>query len=340
MEILLQLFIYLIFIMIFLGGVRKHEELLSKDECYKRLNSMRGIMALEIIIGHVVRYENSILLPLGKFMLVGVAFFFFVSGWGLCKQYYEKSGYLETFLKTRVVYVCGCIIITLVITSIIDFISPIDTRYSIHSLEGAELILQLINSINWYMRELLLLYLVFYLVFKLVKKYRIVILTMIVVIIACTLHALGYIRCWYASIMAFPLGFVFYLYFSRIIAVLKSFKGVLIVCGLGLLGLSSLVIEENLFIPIFVANNSLSICVIILLCLFSLVFSVENRAKVFLNKYATELYLYQFPFLAIAESANWNYWYKMIFVVASDVIISMLVHPVIIRLKYFCNSKR
>lgn len=338
MEILLQLLIYLMFIMIFCCGIRKGE-LVSKDECYKRLNTMRGIMALEIIIGHVVRYENSILLPLGKFMLVGVAFFFFVSGWGLCKSYHEKSGYLDTFLKARVVYVCGVIIIALIITTLIDFISPIDTRYSIHSLEGKALIWKLIDNINWYMRELLLLYLVFYFVFKLVKKHRIVILTTIVAIIACILCVLGYERCWYASIMAFPVGFVFYLYFSKIIGFLKSIKGIFLISGLGILGLSSLVIDDKSFIPIFVANNSLCICVVMILVLFSITFCVENRAKDFLNKYAMELYLYQFIFLAIAESANWNYWYKMLFVVGLDVLISILSHPAIIRLKHLCNSK-
>lgn len=296
-------------------------------------------MALEIIIGHVVRYENSILLPLGKFMLVGVAFFFFVSGWGLCKSYHEKSGYLDTFLKARVVYVCGVIIIALIITTLIDFISPIDTRYSIHSLEGKTLIWKLIDNINWYMRELLLLYIVFYFVFKLVKKHRLVILTTIVAIAACILYVLGYERCWYASIMAFPAGFVFYLYFSKIIVFLKSLKGIFLISGLGILGLSSLGIDDNLFIPIFIANNSLCICVVMILVLFSITFCVENRAKDFLNKYATELYLYQFIFLAIAESANWNYWYKMLFVVGLDVLISILSHPAIIRLKHLCNSK-
>lgn len=337
-QILLQILVYLIFIMIFCVGIRK-EHSLSEHECYKRLNSMRGIMALEIIIGHVVRYENSILLPFGKFMLIGVAFFFFVSGWGLCKAYYEKDKYLDTFLRTRIIYLCGVIVIALLITTLFDYICPIATCYSLHPLEDMELIRKLVDNINWYMRELLLLYFVFYFVFKIVRKYQIVILTMVVVVIACILHVSGFGRCWYASIMTFPLGFVFYVYFSKMITFLKTPKGIFVIGGLGIWGLSSLIIDEKLFVPIFLANNSLCICMILILVLFSIAFCMENKAKDFLNKYATELYLFQFIFLSIAESAKWNYWHKMLFVVALDVLVSMLVHPVVIFLKHLCKSK-
>lgn len=339
MEILLQLLIYLIFVVIFLGGIKK-EDSFSREECYKRLNSMRGILALEIVIGHVVRYENSYLMPLGKFMLIGVGFFFFVSGWGLCKSYYEKNEYLANFLQRRVVYLCGVALFTLIITSLIDLICPIDTRYSFQSLQLNDLAYKLFDNINWYIRELLLLYFVFFIVFKYIKKYQIAILTMLVVLIACIMYSNGYERCWYASIIGFPLGFVFYKYFSKIIPFIRKPMGILCLCGTGILGLSSLLINEDMFIPIFVANNSLCICVIVMLILFSLVFSVENRAKTFLNRYATELYLYQFIFLAIAESAQWNYWYRMVFVIGMNVLISIFVHPIMTAWKHLCNGKR
>lgn len=337
MEILLQLLVYLLFVIIFFSGIRK-EGTLSGDECYKRLNTMRGIWALEIIIGHVVRHEDSILFPLGKFMLVGVAFFFFMSGWGLCKSFHEKGNYLDDFLKTRVVYICWLIISALIITSIIDFICPIDTQFSIHSSDGIEIIRKLINNINWYMRELLLLYLLFYWNYKFIKKHRILILTIIVISIACVFGFLGFERPWYASIMAFPLGFVFYSYFPKMIDFIRKPKGIMLVGGLGILGLSSLVIDESMFIPIFVANNSLCICVIMILVIFFTIFHVENGAKRFLNKYATELYLFQFIFLAIAKSAGWNYWYKMLFVVALDILLSVLVRPVVSGLKGVCKK--
>lgn len=339
MEILLQLLVYLAFILIFFSGIKK-EESLSEYECYKRLNSMRGIMALEIVIGHVVRYENSYLMPLGKFMLIGVSFFFFVSGWGLCKSYHEKKGYLDTFLRMRFGYLCGVAVITLMITTLIDLVCPIDTRYSINSFRFSDLVYKLIDNINWYIRALLLLYLVFFVIYRFVKKYQIISLGVTVVLIACIMYGNGFERCWYASIIGFPMGFVFYKYYAKIITFLRTVKGVLCICGLGILGLSSLFINEELFLPIFIANNSLGICVVMILVRFSLTFSVENKMKLFLNKYATELYLYQFILLAIAESAQWNYWYRMIFVISMNVIISMLVHPIMGVWKHFCNVKR
>ena len=67
----------------------------------QRFNNIRGFFALEIIIGHVIRYDKSILYPLGKFMIISVAFFFFVSAFGLSYSFRTKDNYLKGFIKNR-----------------------------------------------------------------------------------------------------------------------------------------------------------------------------------------------------------------------------------------------
>ena len=339
MEIILSFFVYAIFASIFLVGIKKDRSL-SGEECYKHLNGMRGIMALEIIIGHVVRYEHTYLFPFGKFMLVGVGFFFFVSGWGLCRSFHEKQGYLDSFLQTRFSYLVGVAVIALGVTSLIDIISPIKTDYSFYSLEISDIIKSSFARTNWYIRELLLLYLVFYFIYRYVKKNQLTVLTIGVMIIAYGLYKLGYVRCWYASILSFPLGFFFYEYYPIIMKLLKSRKGFLIIGGFGILGLNSILIDESSFGAAFLTNNSICICVIMILVLLSTVYDVTNPVKSFLNKYATELFLFQFIFLAIAEKAGWNYWYRMVFVIGMDILVSVLVHIPVKMLKCVCGRKK
>ena len=108
---------------------------------------------------------------------------------------------------------------------------------------------------------------------------------------------------------------------------------------LGIVGFSSIFFDNDHFLSAFITNNALCICVVALLVLFSNVFDAENPVKKFLNKYATELFLFQFIFLSIAEKAGWNYWYRMIFVIGMDILVSILVHPLMNALKSFCNGK-
>lgn len=75
-DIIFSIFILAIFYFIIFYNT-KRSPVSGRDDLLKRLNSMRGIFAVEIVIGHVVRYENTILYPLGKFMIISVAFFFF-----------------------------------------------------------------------------------------------------------------------------------------------------------------------------------------------------------------------------------------------------------------------
>lgn len=306
MDIILSLLVYVIFLSVFFVGIRKDRSL-SRDECYKRLNGLRGIMALEIVIGHVIRYETSYLMPFGKFMLLGVGFFFFVSGWGLCKSFHEKDHYLDSFLRVRFLYLIGVAFIALGVTSLIDILSPIKTDYSTYSFEIKIAIRNIFVRTNWYVRELLLLYLVFYFIYKYIKRYRLLVMTISVVMLSAILFELGYVRCWHASILAFPFGLLAYEHYSKLLAFLNTKKGIGAVFGLGVLGLLSLFAKDNNFVAVIITNNALCICLILILVMFFAKYSVDNTAKSFLNRYATELFLFQFIFLAIAEKIGWGY---------------------------------
>ena len=94
---LYALLIYAIFIFILLFGI-KFRPLTKEEDFFFSFNRLRGFFALEIVVGHVVRYESSLLYPIGKFMIISVAFFFFVSAYGMARSYDAKEDYLHGFL--------------------------------------------------------------------------------------------------------------------------------------------------------------------------------------------------------------------------------------------------
>jgi len=80
-----------------------HEKNIEKQLI--QLNSLRGLFALEIIIGHVVRDESGIISMLGRFMICSVAFFFFLSASGMVLSYKSKNDYLSIrFLINKVFF--------------------------------------------------------------------------------------------------------------------------------------------------------------------------------------------------------------------------------------------
>ena len=60
----------------------------GKQELLGRYNMLRGIFALEIIVGHIIRFERTPLYLLGKVMIISVAFFSVCIGLG---NYYFLS---------------------------------------------------------------------------------------------------------------------------------------------------------------------------------------------------------------------------------------------------------
>lgn len=91
-SLILSICILLFFVYIIFGNCEKHSSHnISRESCLTYLNRLRGIFAIEIVIGHVVRDEQTILYPLGKFMICSVAFFFFVSAFGMAVSYENST---------------------------------------------------------------------------------------------------------------------------------------------------------------------------------------------------------------------------------------------------------
>ena len=118
---LYALLIYVIFIFILLFGI-KFRPLTKEEDFFFSFNRLRGFFALEIVVGHVVRYESSLLYPIGKFMIISVAFFFFVSAYGMARSYDAKEDYLHGFLFSKFSYLLTIAVIAYLHSLIIYFL--------------------------------------------------------------------------------------------------------------------------------------------------------------------------------------------------------------------------
>lgn len=345
-ENLFCIFIYalLAFVLFYKIRLRKSP---SDTDLFYSLNSLRGIFALDILLGHCVRYEKCFLSPLGSFMLVSVGFFFFVSGYSVTRSYYTKNNYIDFFIKHRIIHLLLIIFGSLFITTIIAYISPIRTGFVGFPADPLIFIKTIFVRINWYMWELLILYIIFYIVFKLFRQHRVflfcVFLTPVCIYMICN----DFARCWLASILCFPLGILWYKKrdpYTKILSPKGKFI-TFVILSVGIIlsainygALTGLPFEKSEMISAGV-NNILCLGCILLLIILLYYFEPGNMILGFFTSIATPLYLFQFIFIAIAESLGLNYKLKIIFVLVMDVSLSCIIHLIKSRVKHI-KSKR
>jgi hypothetical protein len=128
-------------VILFVGAKRDNTS--GRKNLLKRFNLLRGFFAIEIIVGHTIRYESTILYPLGKFMIVSVAFFFFVSAVGMVSSFETKREYLKLFLVKKCCYLFVIALIAYLFNVALSRAVGVKTVYSLG-------VLQFFKQTNWY----------------------------------------------------------------------------------------------------------------------------------------------------------------------------------------------
>lgn len=228
------------------------------------MNEMRGLFALEVILGHVFRWENCFLTPLGKFMICSVAFFFFVSGFTMTESALNKEGYLDwRFLKNKIGYLLLISLVVYYVNRFIDFLSPYDLGYSAKSLFS---LYDFFWRTNWFIWELMAFYIVFFFTYKYVpSKYRIITL-FVITLVGCTLlHMSGLFYNWVASAFGFLLGCLFIEHYEECSQILCSVKGIFITQGFAVAGIFSIIIKEENYLTSVVLRNCICVAAILII---------------------------------------------------------------------------
>ena len=188
-------------------------------EIISRLNFLRGLFAILIVIGHCSIVFEKELLPLyliHKFNMVGVCFFFFASGVSLTYNFYHKQGYLKHFLRNKALYLFIVAFLSLLAGNLLKaVILKVSLNWGI----------VLLTQFNWYIYEILIFYFTFYFVYsKVQKKYyrELIILAVTVVICFTTIYFDrhgewgGWGKSYYISCFSFPYGIIIGEHFDQI----------------------------------------------------------------------------------------------------------------------------
>ncbi len=324
-------FVIILLLCILFMGV-KADAKSEKTIILQRFNNLRGFFAIEIIIGHVVRYEKTILYALGKFMIISVAFFFFVSAWGLSYSFRVKDNYLKGFLRTKCCYLLGLIIVAYGFNVVVSLLVPVQTGYYMGINSIVPFFLQ---GTNWYLWVLLFFYILFYLVFRYFQRNRWLYFFVIVAVLTALLFRAGWPQGWYASAFAFPFGLFYEEYYEKCNKLLYSKKGGALTLLLILLGISSQLLGQDSLIGMVYLRNIMCIAGLIILIYVLHIFDFNNRGLQVLTEYSTELYLFQFIYLRISEASQWDYKFRMLFVITLTAVTAFFMHMVINRARVY-----
>lgn len=264
---------------------------------FSRENSLalRGICSIEIMMGHLgIATNSAVLFPNRKAGILFVGIFFALSGYGLMYSLQYKDNYLNRFLLNRLpkllipayaIYAIGVLLK-----------NPADW-INVFRLD------MFFSETNWYVWEMLVMYIAFYLCARLMDlKKSHIILFLLSLIFVCIGYAVKINRPWYGSTFCFWLGIFYFLKRERFreVLVLKHCILSLVICGLLMIfSIGLFLINEDWIVGDLLGRNiaSISFVMIVILCLYRL--KLGNAVSMWLGKYSYEIFLFHPVFIAV-----------------------------------------
>lgn len=191
-------------------GVRYSKEMANVALSRENTTALRGICAVEIMIGHLGGATGSLVLyPNQKAGILFVGVFFAISGYGLMYSLSCKENYLDTFLKKRLsrllIPAYSIFAVGILVCSYQE--EKVEELWNLLSPE------RFFNGTNWFVWELAGMYLVFYLWARFCQNYEKGhwILLGLSILFTAIAYWLQLDNPWYGSTLCFWLGIVYYI---------------------------------------------------------------------------------------------------------------------------------
>lgn len=269
---------------------------------FSKENSLiiRGISAAEIMLGHIGLATGSfILYPNRKAGVLFVGIFLALSGYGLMYSREKNSDYMKGFLLKRLksvllpayivyfLFIVFKIIQTKQVLGIIDLINP-----KVFFL-----------NTNWYIWEIIFLYIVFYVCSRFVKQMTNLILCISIVFIF-TAYFIGLDNPWYGSTLCFVFGMWYYENQKWVEKKVVDHYITILLLGLLITGgsiLSFILLGNGSIFGNPIARNIAStafVCVIIS-ALYKV--SVGNKVSAWCGRHSYEIYLFHIMYINILK---------------------------------------
>lgn len=229
---------------------------------YNNTIALRGLCAVEIVIGHIgVASRDPWLFLNRKAGVLVVGVFLFLSGYGLIFSLNKKENYLQGFFRHRIPKLLLPAFFVYIIYYILELVNtPVGSRLAV-TLKYFTF-LKFSEKINWYVTELLFLYVIFYLLYRYFKvKTANIVLSVLCVffIIICYFGGAG--NTWYGSTLCFPLGILFGCYESKLMLLIRKKFGFVLVSSFFLTGVGVFLffINEHNFISNVIGRSIASV---------------------------------------------------------------------------------
>ena len=295
----------------------------EERELFLRLNNLRGILALVVLFSHIWGYTGiRILVPFNKIVTIAVAFFFFLSGYGMMRSSARKPGYGKEILMVKIPYLlwmaAAAYIFSFLFETVLSFGKGNTLIFSPFSMK------QFFVSTNWYVWELIGFYLVFRICKKILReKYQVTAVFMISAAAFIILYYSGVVEAYYNSIIGFGLGM---LYGSgecwKITE--KYTKGWIAAAALLIFGFAGMIFMDKNGI-LFAAVRNLAAMGAIILALYLIRYiNTCDRVNQCLSRISPELYFYHIPITMLLSNVIKN---KFLYVLAA-VGLTFLIAPI------------
>ena len=309
--------ILLLFLCIFGAKITKPSSSINSKD-YLSLatsKSYRGLFAIVVIFHHLAqRTETGFFFHL--FTQIGqpaVAFFFFLSGYGLQKSYITKSDkYREGFLLKRIPTVLIPYIIITAIYWLMHFF--LGHFYSLNEIIHSFIIGRPISENSWFIVNILIFYVVFWLLMRICKKHY-----FMMILGGFIWYILHFIFClkmkygsyWYLSSHLLIIGMLYATYEQSIINLFKKNtlqKVFFLACIFSFLYIFSLktelLIGTQVFANIFSISSVLIYLIIFVISTlaFFLKIHLGNKVLNFLGEISLELYISHGLFVIVLRS--------------------------------------
>lgn len=300
MNIILELFnqqvgiivMLLLWLLLIIIGLKKKQN--GSVFSAEQTGALRGICAIEIMLGHIGIATGSIFLfPNRKAGILFVGIFFLLSGYGLSCSIANKQDYLRGFLKNRLkkVLIPAYVVFAIQLLGY-NIINGENSFWS--QIFDLKLFFE---ATNWYVWECIALYIFFYVSYKYCAKYAEQMIWAICIGFIIVAFFLKIDNPWYGSTLCFPLGMLYYRHEDKVALIFEnSIKrwGSAVLVLVGIVSIAILVffaLGEESFIGNLVARNIASVSFGMAAIVVLTRVRIINRVSLFLGKISYEIFL-------------------------------------------------
>ena len=296
----------------------------SNRELFIRLNRLRGILAVCVLLSHVWGYTGLVfLIPFNKAVTISVALFFFLSGYGMTLSAEKKGNYRKEILLIKIPWLLYMAILAYLFSALAQMLLKVPATE-----EGSYLpfgIKQFFVSTNWYVYELIGFYLVFAITLKIKSgKIRTGIVSFISAIALVLLYKAGVVEAYYNSIIGFSTGMI--MGSLKKTEVLK--KKVMLLCGVFIFaaGFGFMFILDKHSVLVAIIRNITAAGGMIIVTYICSIIDYHLLPNDYLCRISPELYFYHIPMTMLLHYVISNPYLYMIIVCITSFMLAGIMH--------------